>query len=47
MQRPPGTMPGAAPLIPGFGDPLGDREVRPGSGLIDPDEPTEGIRLMQ
>jgi cell division septum initiation protein DivIVA len=47
MQRPPGTMPGSTPLIPGFGDPLGDREVRPGSGLIDPDEPTEGIRLMQ
>jgi cell division septum initiation protein DivIVA len=28
-------------------DPLADREVRPGSGLIDPDEPTEGIRLLQ
>jgi cell division septum initiation protein DivIVA len=47
MQRLPGAMPGNTPLIPGFGDPLGDREVRPGSGLIDPEEPTEGIRLMQ
>jgi cell division septum initiation protein DivIVA len=39
-------MPGA----PGNGhgsDPLGDREGRHSSGLIDPDEPTEGIRLLQ
>jgi cell division septum initiation protein DivIVA len=40
MQRQP--MPGG-----GAGDPHGDREVgRGGSGLIDPDEPTEGIRLL-
>ena len=31
----------------GLGDPLADHEIRPGSGLIDPDEPTEGIRLLQ
>jgi len=38
----------SAPLIPGFGDdPLAERESRQGSGLIDPDEPTEGIRLLQ
>jgi cell division septum initiation protein DivIVA len=33
--------------VSGLSDPLGDREVRSGSGLIDPDEPTEGIRLLQ
>jgi cell division septum initiation protein DivIVA len=27
-------------------DPLGDRDPRRASGLIDPDEPTEGIRLI-
>jgi cell division septum initiation protein DivIVA len=27
-------------------DPLGDRDPRRGNGLIDPDEPTEGIRLI-
>jgi cell division septum initiation protein DivIVA len=32
--------------LPG-GDPLGDRDGRRGQGLIDPDEPTEGIRLLQ
>jgi cell division septum initiation protein DivIVA len=48
MPRPPAPMPGnSTPLIPGLGDPLGDRDPRPGSGLIDPDEPTEGIRLLQ
>jgi chemotaxis protein histidine kinase CheA len=48
MSRPPAPLPGnSAPLIPGLGDPLGDRDTRPGSGLIDPDEPTEGIRLLQ
>jgi cell division septum initiation protein DivIVA len=47
MPRPPAPMPGSStPLIPGLGDPLGDRDPRPGSGLIDPDEPTEGIRLL-
>jgi len=36
--------------VAGLGDPMADREVkreqpnRP--GLIDPDEPTEGIRLL-
>ena len=44
LPRPP--MPSGAPGS-GLGDPLGDREVRPGTGLIDPDEPTEGIRLLQ
>jgi hypothetical protein len=48
MPRPPAPMPGnSAPLIPGFGDPLGDRDIRSGTGLTDPDEPTEGIRLLQ
>ena len=48
MQRQPLPMPGGAPLIPGFGDdPLAEREERPANGLIDPDEPTEGIRLLQ
>jgi cell division septum initiation protein DivIVA len=48
MPRPPASMPGNGnPLIPGLGDPLGDRELRPGNGLIDPDEPTEGIRLLK
>jgi cell division septum initiation protein DivIVA len=32
--------------MPG-GDPLAERGPRHGSGLIDPDEPTEGIRLLQ
>jgi cell division septum initiation protein DivIVA len=40
------AMPSGAPVT-GIGDPLGDREARHGSGLIDPDEPTEGIRLLQ
>jgi cell division septum initiation protein DivIVA len=36
-----------APLIPGLGgDPLADRDPR-GGGFIDPDEPTEGVRLLQ
>ena len=49
MHRQPAPMPAAsAPFIPGFGDdPLAEREPRQGSGLIDPDEPTEGIRLLQ
>jgi cell division septum initiation protein DivIVA len=35
--------------LPGrnLGDPLADREVSRGGGLIDPDEPTEGVRLLQ
>ena len=49
MPRPQIAMPTTgAPLIPGFGeDPLAEREPRRDSGLIDPDEPTEGIRLLQ
>jgi len=35
----------------GLGDLFGDRDHNPGNGnggdLTDPDEPTEGIRLMQ
>jgi cell division septum initiation protein DivIVA len=46
MPRPPMPTPGGAP-VGGLSDPLGPRDVRPGSGLIDPDEPTEGIRLLQ
>jgi vacuolar-type H+-ATPase subunit H len=45
MPRPPMPLPSGAP-VSGLGDPLGDREPRHGSGLIDPDEPTEGIRLL-
>ena len=37
MQRQQNAMPGSMPLIPGLGDPLAEREVRSGSGLIDPD----------
>jgi cell division septum initiation protein DivIVA len=39
-------LPSGTP-VSGLGDPLADREVRSGTGLIDPDEPTEGIRLLQ
>ena len=45
MPRPPMPLPSGAPVA-GLGDPLADREPRHGSGLIDPDEPTEGIRLL-
>ena len=46
-------MPSGAP-VPGLGDPLADREVKREAkreqpnrtGLIDPDEPTEGIRML-
>jgi cell division septum initiation protein DivIVA len=42
------TIPmGGAPSAGRLGDPLADREVNRGNGLIDPDEPTEGIRLLQ
>ena len=44
LQRHP--MPGGAP-VSGLGDPLGDRESRSVGGLIDPDEPTDGLRLLQ
>ena len=47
--RPPLPMPSGNP-VPGLGDPVADREVKreqPGrTGLIDPDEPTEGIRML-
>ncbi len=48
-------LPGGAPSLGVLGerglgdrerDPLGDREIRRGTGLVDPDEPTEGIRLL-
>jgi cell division septum initiation protein DivIVA len=45
MPRPPMPLPSGAP-VSGVGDPLAEREPRRGSGLIDPDEPTEGIRLL-
>jgi cell division septum initiation protein DivIVA len=42
-------MPSGNP-VPGLGDPVADHEVKreqPGrTGLIDPDEPTEGIRML-
>jgi cell division septum initiation protein DivIVA len=47
--RPSLPMPSGAP-VSGLGDPLADRDAKreqPGrTGLIDPDEPTEGIRLL-
>jgi cell division septum initiation protein DivIVA len=45
LQRSAMPLPGAPGN--GHGDPLGEREGRHSSGLIDPDEPTEGIRLLQ
>jgi len=48
-QRPSLPMPSGAP-VSGLGDPLTDREVKreqaSRTSLIDPDEPTEGIRLL-
>jgi cell division septum initiation protein DivIVA len=47
LQRPPGALGGAMPS-PGLGgDSRPEREVTRGSSLIDPDEPTEGVRLLQ
>jgi cell division septum initiation protein DivIVA len=45
----PPTPPSGEPsIVPGLGDPFGDRDRDNGrSALIDPDEPTEGIRLLQ
>jgi cell division septum initiation protein DivIVA len=47
----PGPMPGTSAPVSGRGDGLADRDPllrdHGRSGLIDPDEPTEGIRLMQ
>jgi cell division septum initiation protein DivIVA len=37
---------GTSPMV-GLSDLFGDRDPGHGSGLIDPDEPTEGIRLLQ
>ncbi len=44
LPRPP--MPPSGAPVGGLGDPLAEREPRHGTGLIDPDEPTEGIRLL-
>ena len=42
-------MPNAAP-VGGLGDPFADRDAKRDlpsrTGLIDPDEPTEGLRLL-
>jgi cell division septum initiation protein DivIVA len=46
LPRPSGTLGGTAPS-PSLGDARADREASRGAGLIDPDEPTEGIRLLQ
>jgi len=43
LSRSPLPMP-SGPPVSGIGDPLAEREPR---SLIDPDEPTEGIRLLQ
>jgi cell division septum initiation protein DivIVA len=46
----PGPIPGPPSPVPGLGDGLADRDMLRDhglSGLIDPDEPTDGIRLMQ
>jgi cell division septum initiation protein DivIVA len=47
----PGPMPGASPSVPGHGDGLpADRDGKRDAGgrgpLIDPDDPTEGLRMM-
>jgi cell division septum initiation protein DivIVA len=48
QEMPRASMPTGGAQTPGsFGDPLAEREINRGSGLIDPDEPTEGIRLLQ
>ncbi len=44
--RQPMPMPSGHP-VSGLGDPFGDRETGRGHALIDPDEPTEGLRLLQ
>ena len=48
-QRPSLPMP-SGPPVSGLSDPLADREVKRDqarrTSLIDPDEPTEGIRLL-
>ena len=47
--RPSLPMPSGNP-VPGLGDPVADREVKreqpSRTGLIDPDEPTEGLRML-
>jgi cell division septum initiation protein DivIVA len=50
LPRPSLPMPSGNP-VPGLGDPVADHEVKREqqprrSGLIDPDEPTEGIRML-
>ncbi len=42
----PMPMPSGPPVV-GFGDPTTDRDDFRSNRLIDPDEPTEGIRLLQ
>jgi cell division septum initiation protein DivIVA len=47
----PGPMPGASPSVPGFGDGMpadldGNRDAGGRGPLIDPDEPTDGPRMM-
>jgi cell division septum initiation protein DivIVA len=46
----PPPLPNDSHPIPGFGDPFAEREVKRDlpsrTGLIDPDEPTEGLRLL-
>jgi len=47
----PGPVPGASPSVPGHGDGLpadraGNRDTGGRGPLIDPDEPTEGLRMM-
>ncbi len=47
QEMPRASMPyGAVPPGGPLSDPLADREVNRGTGLIDPDEPTEGVRLL-
>jgi cell division septum initiation protein DivIVA len=48
QEMPRASMPYGSPPSGGpLGDPLADhREVNRGTGLIDPDEPTEGVRLL-
>jgi cell division septum initiation protein DivIVA len=50
MQRSQPQLPNDSHPIPGFGEPYAEREVKRDlpsrTGLIDPDEPTEGLRLL-
>jgi cell division septum initiation protein DivIVA len=45
--RPAAPRPGSTPFIPGFSsEPLPEREPRRNGGFTDPENPTEGIRLL-